>query len=133
MESGSAAALCEAGFLAEGFAVRSAGGRPALRDGRDGYDVVALGHGADDVRCHGVHRVPLICEPPGGASSSPSACTPSSAYTPVEPTTFPSWNRPIAERIGQAWLWGVLTVWALVLLAMLRTLFTTRSREPERA
>ncbi len=28
-------------FLTEGLAVRSAGGRPALRDGRDGYHAVA--------------------------------------------------------------------------------------------
>ncbi|MGC0374106.1 hypothetical protein [Streptomyces sp. SAI-229] len=79
------------------------------------------------VRRHRVHRVPLAYEPTWW-----SIVFPLGMYAVAGMYLGRADDLPIVEWIGRAWLWVALTAWTLVLLAMLHTLITTRSREPRR-
>ncbi|MEV5934067.1 tellurite resistance/C4-dicarboxylate transporter family protein [Streptomyces sp. NPDC052079] len=75
---------------------------------------------------HYVHRVPLVYEPTWW-----SVVFPLGMYAVAGIYLGRADHLPIVEWIGRAWLWVALTAWTLVFLAMLHTLLTTRSREPQ--
>ncbi|MFJ5559368.1 tellurite resistance/C4-dicarboxylate transporter family protein [Streptomyces sp. NPDC093250] len=75
---------------------------------------------------HYVHGVPLVYEPTWW-----SVVFPLGMYAVAGIYLGRADHLPIVEWIGRAWLWVALTAWTLVFLAMLHTLLTTRSREPQ--